>query len=366
MSEKFEYFAVRNSAGIFDTSPLYKYQIRGKDAERFLAGVMARDIRRCRPGRAQYTMWCDDAGFVIEDGVIFRYGDDEFMLTSAEPNLAYLQSLIGYSRVTIDDISTQIGALAFQGPKSREILAGLAPEVAPLGYFHHTPAKIGGSQLSISRTGYTGDLGFELWIERDDALSVWDALVDASAGRGVIPIGQIALLMTRIEAGLILIDVDFHSSRYAWTDEDRASPIELGYGWMFRDLGTDDRHFIGRKAIEAELAGESSRWKLMGIVVDWKDYDRAYNRQGLIAPKDHVPTKWETMLYDQEQRRAGFASSFMYSPILQRHIGISRLRGDLAHPGASVKIELTINHQYNLVDAEVTRLPFFNPSRKTA
>jgi aminomethyltransferase len=365
-SEKFEYFAVRNSAGIFDTSPLYKYRIDGADAERFLAGVMARDIRKCRPGHAQYTMWCDDTGHVIEDGVVFRLSPDEYLLTAAGPNLAYLRDLAGGLQVDVDDVSDDFAALAIQGPRARTILARLAPEIEKLGYFGLTSAKIADSPVIVSRTGYTGDLGYEVWIERDHALAVWDAVLEVGAGWGVVPFGQIALVMTRIEAGLILIDVDFHSARYAWNDDQRDSPIELGYGWMFRDLASDDRAFIGRRAIEREIADGTSRWKLVGIEVDWQSWDRLYNSRHLVPPKDHVPEQGGMMLYDDEVKRAGYASSFMYSPLLQRHIGISKVRPELAEPGTKVQLEVTIDHSYDLVDALVTRLPFYNPPRKTA
>ncbi|HEX9644098.1 MAG TPA: aminomethyltransferase family protein [Acidimicrobiia bacterium] len=366
MSEKFEYFAVRNSAGVFDTSPLYKYRIHGRDAEHYLAGVLARDIRKCRPGRAQYTMWCDDDGHVLEDGVVLRHSADEFLLTAAEPNLAYLRGLVGYEQVEIEDLSDEYGALAFQGPRSREVLAKLAPEVVGLGFFQITPAKIGGADVVISRTGYTGDLGYEIWIERDDCLAVWDDLMAAAAGHGVVAFGQIALLMARIEAGLLLIDVDFESSRHAWTGEQRATPVELGYGWMFRDIATDERPFIGKRAIARELAEGTSRWHLVGIEVDWRAWDRLHRDAGLIAPKDHVPIQEEMMLYDAATKRIGYASSFMYSPVLQRHIGLARVRPDLAAPGSTVRLEITVNHHYELVEAAVRRLPFYNPERKTA
>jgi aminomethyltransferase len=366
MSEKFEYFAVRNSAGVFDTSPLYKYRIHGRDAEHYLAGVLARDIRKCRPGRAQYTMWCDDDGHVLEDGVVLRHSADEFLLTAAEPNLAYLRGLVGYEQVEIEDLSDEYGALALQGPRSREVLAKLAPEVVELGFFQITPAKIGGADVVISRTGYTGDLGYEIWIERDDCLAVWDDLMAAAAGHGVVAFGQIALLMARIEAGLLLIDVDFESSRHAWTGEQRATPIELGYGWMFRDIATDERPFIGKRAIARESAEGTSRWHLVGIEVDWRAWDRLHRDAGLIAPKDHVPIQEEMMLYDAATKRIGYASSFMYSPVLQRHIGLARVRPDLAAPGSTVRLEITVNHHYELVEAAVRRLPFYNPERKTA
>jgi aminomethyltransferase len=366
VSEKFEYFAVRNAAGLFDTSPLFKYRIHGPDAERYLAGVLARDIRACRPGRAQYTLWCDDRGFVVEDGVVLRSADDEFLLTTAEPNLAWFEDLVGRHDVRLEEVSDDYAVLAVQGPRARDILAPLAPAVADLGYFGLVRTALAGVPLMISRTGYTGDLGFELWVRPDDALRVWDAVWEASRGRGVVPFGMTALYMTRMEAGLLLLDVDFHSSRFAWTDADRSTPIELGLGWMFRDVATTDRAFLGRDAIRRELAERTSRWKLGGLVVDWRDYDRVHEAAGLIPPKDHTPIGEEYYVYDDDLRQIGYATSLMYSPMLQRHIGLARVPLDRATPGSRVKLELAVNHRYEYVDAHVAKLPLFDPSRRTA
>ncbi|MFC5175421.1 aminomethyltransferase family protein [Nocardioides taihuensis] len=365
-SAKHEYFAVRNSAGFFDTSPLYKYRIVGRDAEKFLGGVMTRDIRTCRPGRAQYTIWCDDRGWVLEDGVVFRHADNEFLLTSAEPNLGYLSDLVGRLEVSIEDATEEYGMLAVQGPRSKVILGKLAPEVEGLPYFGHTEAKIAGAPVTISRTGYTGDLGYEVRVGSDDALGVLDAVIEAGEGHGFRPFGEEALLMTRIEAGLVLINVEFSSSRLAWTDHDRITPKELGFGWMLKGIDADDRPFIGRNAIRRELAEGTSRWASVGILLDYADYERVYAEAGLIAPRDETPLDWESMLYDDDGERVGYATSLMYSPILQRHIAMARVRPDLGAPGSKVNVELTINHEYRTVAAGVTRLPFFNPPRKTA
>jgi aminomethyltransferase len=365
LSEKFEYFAIRNALGIFDTSPLYKYQITGADAERFLAGVLARDIRKCRTGQAHYTFWCDDRGFVIEDGVVLRLAADRFLLTSAEPNFSYFSNLIGYDRVEMEEVTDQLGALAVQGPRSRRVLATLAPEAETLGYFHLTEAKIGNTGVTISRTGYTGDLGFEVWVPAEGALSVWDAISEEGSGHGLLPFGQIALLMARIEAGLLLLNTDFESSRYAWNDEHRSTPLELGFGWMLRDLDRD-RAFIGHRAIKRELDERTSRWKMVGLVVDWRAYDEMYQQAGLVPPKDHLPVTEEFMLYDPDYQRVGYATSFMYSPMVQRHIALARVRPELATVGQAVDLEVTINHRYERVPAHVTRLPFFNPERKLA
>jgi len=366
VSDKFEYFAVRNAAGVFDTSPLFKYRIAGRDAERYLSGMLARDIRTCPPRHAQYTTWLDDRGFVLEDGVVQRLGTDEYLLTSAEPNLAYLADRLGRLAVTIEDVSEAIGALAIQGPRSRDLLARLVPSVADLAFFGITTGVIGGEPVTVTRTGYTGDLGYEVWVASPAALSVWDALWDAFEGYGVLPYGLAALYMLRIEAGLLLLGKDFDSSRYAFNDAHRSTPLELGWSWMFKGLADDGRSFIGRRALEREIAERSSRWRMSGLVVDWEDYERVYAEAGLIPPKEHAPVHEDWMVYDDDRKRVGYATSFMYSPILQRHIALARVRPDLAKVGTRVQLEFTVDHHYEKVAAHVARLPLFNPERKTA
>jgi len=366
MSEKFEYMAIRNAVGIFDSSPLYKYRIVGPDAERYLGGVLTRDIRTCRPGQAQYTIWCDDRGYVNEDGVVFRHGADDFLLTAAEPNLSYFRHLIGTDRVEITEVTHDYATLAVQGPRSRAVLASLAPEVDRLGFFEHTPAKIGDVAVTVSRTGFTGDLGFEIFSDAADAEAVWDAVSDVGTPHGLLPFGQTALLMARIEAGLLLINVDFEASRLAQNDERRSTPIELGLNWMLKGIDDDSRKFIGRTAILRERAEGSSRWKMMGLVVDWDDYDHKYTEAGMVPPKDHTPVYGDMMVYDDDITPVGYATSFMYSPVLQRHIALARIRPDLADPGTRLNLEFTINHRYVQVGADVTRTPFFTPDRKTS
>jgi aminomethyltransferase len=366
ISEKFEYFAIRNSAGLFDSSPLFKYRIHGPDAEQFLSGILARDIRACPVGHGQYTIWCDERGYVVEDGVVLRHAADDYMLTAAEPNFAYFADAVGRHRVEIEDVSEQYGVLAVQGPGSRGILAGLDARVGKLEYFGLTKAKIGGVPVTVSRTGYTGDLGFEIWTAAEDAVAVWDAVVEASKGRGVIPFGLTALSMARIEAGLLLLDVDFQSSRFAWTDAHRSTPLELGLGWMFKDLASNDRAFLGREAIAREIADKTSRWKLTGLVLDWREYDRHFDEAGLIPPKDHTPIEEEYYIYDDDLKQLGYATSLMYSPMLQRHIALARVPLDRSAPGSRVKLELAVSHRYEYFDAHVTRLPLYNPERRTA
>jgi len=368
LSEKFEYFAVRNAAGIFDTSPLFKYRIVGRDAEAFLAGVLARDPRTLAPGQAQYTIWCDDRGFLVEDGVLLRHGPDEFVLTAAEPNLAWFADLVGRGQeVVIEDVSEAWAVLALQGPRARSLLAGLDPAVEGLGYFDLGAATIAGRAVTVSRTGFTGDLGYEVWARTEDALPVWDAVWDATRGNGVLPFGLQALYMTRIEAGLLLLDVDFHNSRFAWTDADRATPHELGLGWMLRGVADHPRAFIGRESIRRELRDRSSRFRTTGLVVDWREWSRVHDDAGLIPPKDHTPIQEEMYVYDDDGAQVGYATSFMYSPVLQRHIAIARVPLDVAAAhGTKVNIETPVSHRYVHVAAETTRMPFYNPTRKTA
>lgn len=364
-SEKAEYFALRTSAGLFDTSPLYKYRVSGPAAERYLSGVLARDIRLCPPGRAQYTVWCDDAGYVIEDGVVMRPDAETYLLTSARPNLSYFEGLKGSLDADISDVSQQYAVLAVQGPRSREVLSRLWPHLEGLSYFGVATVEQGKTPVVISRTGFTGDLGYELWISADHAIDLWDAVAEAGAGHGVVPVGQEAVLIARVEAGLLLIDVDFQSSRFARTETERSTPVELGLGWMLGDLG-EDRPFVGRDALRRERAEGTARRQLVGLLVDWRDWDARHEAAGLIAPKDHRPATTELMVYDLEGGEIGWASSFLYSPVLQRHIALARVRPDLASPGSRVSLEVTVDHSNRAVAAQVTSLPFYRPAHKTA
>jgi aminomethyltransferase len=301
----------------------------------------------------------------MEDGVVFRHSDNEFFMTAARPNLGYLEGLIGRLQVTIEDVTSEYGVLAVQGPRSRETIAELTGDVDALRFFELTQTKIGSSSVTLSRTGYTGDLGFEITVPADDAVDVLDAILDAGTGRGIRPFGEEALMMLRIEAGLPLIDVDFHNSRLVMTDHDRVTPKELGMAWMLRGVDSDERAFIGRDAIRRELAC-TSRWATVGIVVDWQHWDSLYRDAGLLPPKNEHPLPYESMLYDDDHAQVGYATSVIYSPVLQRHIGIARVKPELAKAGNRVHLELAINHHNTTVAAQTARLPLFNPERKTA
>jgi aminomethyltransferase len=365
-SEKVEYYTIRNAVALFDTSPLFKYRFQGPDAERFLIGVLARDIRQCSTGRAQYTLWCDDRGFVVEDGVILHVRDDEYWLTAAVPNLRYFQDLAGGFDVDISDISDEYGILSLQGPHARNVLQSLTKAVADLRFFGVTETKIGRKPVVISRTGYTGDLGYEIWIQPDDCLALWDTLMEAGAGYNITPMGLRALSMSRIEAGLLLIDVDFESARYAWIDGQKATPLELSFDWMFRKLKEDDRAFIGRRLLEQEMQNGTSRFKVVGLEVDWRAFESAHNDIGLIARKDHTPIEEAMYLYDAAGKYTGYITSFMYSPILKKHIALGKVPLAQSKPGSEVQLEWMVNHKPHYLLSRVVSLPFFNPARKTA
>lgn len=367
-----EYYAIRNAAALFDTSPLFKYHFSGPDVQIFLAHTLARDIRTCRVGQAQYTVWCNAAGFVVEDGVILRIAEDEYRLTTTEPNLRYFRKIVrelGLSGVQIEDISSDYGILALQGPHSVTVLQQLTDAASRLRYFWLNQTTIADKSVVISRTGFTGDLGYELWIHTADAVTIWDALMEAGAGYNITPMGLNALKMARVEAGLLLLDVDFYSARFAWVDAQRETPIELGWGWMFRDLAKDSRDFIGRAAIEAELNQKTSRWKTVGLTVDWNAYEQVHRDAGIMPPKEGIYHEGTMSIYrrgGKEYEYAGYASSFLYSSLLKRHIAIAKLPLDLVESGAQVDLELSVIRRPVNVMAQVVEMPFYSPPRKTA
>jgi len=361
---KHEYFAVRNSVGVFDTSPLYKYAVTGPDAERLLAGALVRDVKACRPGQAQYTAWCDDRGFVMHDGVVFRHSADEFLLTAARPALSWFEELGSGMRVELEDVTDAYGMLAVQGPRSRAVLASLVPEAESLAYFDHVPAKIADTAVTLSRTGYTGDLGFELTVPAADAVAVLDAVLEAGREHSIRPFGEEALMTLRIEAGLALIDVEWRDARLSFSDADCVTPKELGWGWMLRGVRDGSRRFVGSEAIRRELVDGTSRWLTTGIVVDWTDWDRLFRDAGLFPPKSEHPLPYESMVLDDDGVEVGYCTSFVYSPVLQRHIGIARVRPDLAEAGTALRLELAIAHHNTTVRVTTTAMPFFDPPRK--
>lgn len=367
-----EYYAIRNSVSLLDTSPLFKYEFRGSDVRNLLEIALARDIRKCRPGQAQYTVWCDQNGFVVQDGVIVSLAEDHFFLTAAEPALRYFRQIArkaSLNNLQVNDVSSDYGILALQGPHALDVLNGLPVDVAELGYFDATKTEIAGAEVIITRTGFTGDLGYELWIRAEDAELVWDRIIRSGSNYNITPIGTTPLKMARVEAGLLLMGVDFLSSKFSWVDAQRESPVELGWQWMFRNLDLDDRDFIGRKAIESEVKNGTSRWRTVGLEIDWQAYQDAFLNAGIAPPMHELYLEQTMSIYrisNQPYEYLGYASSFLFSSLLKKPIAIAKLPIESAKPGTEVEIEISVIRKPVNVLARVTKLPFFNPSRRTA
>jgi aminomethyltransferase len=357
-----EYAAVRNTAALFDVSPLYKYRITGRDAVRLLDRLVPRDVTKCALWRVLYSPWCDDAGKVVDDGTVQRLDEDTFRLTSADPSLRWLQmSAVGLD-VSIEDESDRIGALALQGPLSRAILEQVSPaDFSALRYFRLTHTVLAGVPVTISRTGYTGDLGYEIWVAADDAERVWDALIDAGGAYGIMPAGIWALDTARIEAGLVMLGVDYFSSHHAMIEDQKSSPFELGLGWTVR---FDKGPYTGKRALRREKEAGAA-WGFVGLDVDWESLDRLHAERGL---SPHVPTiAWRTSapVY-RGGRQIGYATSGCWSPLLKRYLALAHLQSPHFDDGTKVQIEITVEHRRKQAMAYVRKLPFFDPERKRA
>ncbi|MFN3193596.1 MAG: aminomethyltransferase family protein [Aureliella sp.] len=370
-----EYYAIRNSVSLLDTSPLFKYHFSGDEASSILGRSLVRDPEKLDIGKAQYNLLCDEDGFVIQDGVLLRLAPDDYLMSVAEPSLRHFRKVARSANLDanqINDVSRDFGILALQGPHAFSVLSQCSAGLEDLGYFETRRTKIHDVPVVVSRTGYTGDLGFELWVPCDKAILVWDTLVAAGEGFNLTPIGTTALKMSRVEAGLLLLDVDFDSSRYAWSDEQRATPHELGFGWMTKSLqssSASERQFLGREAIVREIETKSTRWTTVGFEVDATEYEALYQAAGIPVDRHNVYLESTHSLYrrgDQEWDYAGFVSSFLYSSLLKRPIAIGRVPMDLGAPGTEVDMEMSVIRKPETVKATVCKLPFFNPPRKTA
>jgi aminomethyltransferase len=357
-----EYHAIRSSAALLDVSPLHKYMVSGPDAARLLDRVVTRDVAKMKVGQVAYTPWCDTAGKVIDDGTISRLGEHVFRMTSADPNLRWLtQNAVGFD-VRIDDVSESTAALALQGPTSRVILEQAADmDLAGLKYFRLTQATIGDVPVTITRTGYTGDLGYEIWIDAEQALPLWDAIIDAGSWYGITPTGLLALDMARIEAGLILIDVDYISTRKALIEGQKSSPYEVNLAWT---VNLEKDFFIGRDALAAEAA-RGATWQFVGLDVEWESLERLYAEVGL-PPR--LPTAaWRTSVpVYVDSKQVGYATSGSWSPLLKKYIALAHVTSRFAKPGTEVTMEVTVEHHRKRAAAKVAQLPFFNPERKRA
>jgi len=356
-----EYNAIRQSAALIDITPLYKYRLRGRDAAKLINRVLARDIHKVAVGQVIYCCWCDEEGKVIDDGTISRLEENTYRWTAADPNLRWFRQNAAGMEVEIEDISQQVAALALQGPTSGRLLRAVADaELANLKYFRVTRGSIAGVPVEISRTGYTGDLGYEIWIPWERAPKVWDVLMEHGRKFDIHPAGMIALDIARIEAGLLLIEVDYFSSRKALIPSQKYSPYEIGLGRMV-DLKKE--HFIGRAALAEEEKRGPAR-QLVGLEIHWSEVERVYESMGLAPQAPTMASRVAVPVYRGAQ--VGRATSTTWSPTLKRMIALASVESGSAKEGTELQMEWTVEAVRHRVGARVVALPFFNPPRKTA
>jgi glycine cleavage system T protein (aminomethyltransferase) len=357
-----EYNAIRNAAALIDVSPLFKYLITGPDAARFVDRLITRDVSKMSVGQVFYTPWCDERGHVIDDGTVTRLGETRFRWTAADPNLRWFTQNAAGLQVNVADISEEVAALALQGPTSARLLRAVSTaEIDRLKYFRVTSGSIGGVTVEISRTGYTGDLGYEIWIPAGSAVQVWDALMEGGKPFDIKPAGMLALDVARVEAGLLLIEVDFFSSKKALTDLQRYTPFEMGLG---RLVSIDKGRFVGQQALRREQSSGPRR-QIVGLQIDWPSVEGIYDKAGLAPAVGATASRTPVPVY-RGSKQVGKATTTTWSPVLKKMIALATIDRPHFADGTTLDLELTVEAVRHRVPAKVAGTPFFNPARKTA
>ncbi len=357
-----EYFAIRAAAGLLDVSPLYKYHIHGPDAFKLVNRVVTRNVAKCQIGQVLYTPWCDEEGKIVDDGTLARLEDNFFRLTAAIPTFHWLSDNAVGLDVNIEDVTDSLAALALQGPTSRDILNSISEvNLTNLKFFRLTKTKLKGIPVTITRTGYTGDLGYEIWANPDDAEKLWDIMIEAGTPYRMKPVGNYALDMTRIEAGLLLIDVDFHSSKHVMFNIQKSTPYELGLGWT---VHLKKPYFVGQDALQAEKA-RGPAWATVGLDIDLPSLEKIFQSfsMPMILP---VETWFDPVPVYANRQQIGKATCGMWSPVLKKYIALARIKPRYAKPGTQVNMEVTIEAHRHQAKAKVVKTPFFDPPRKRA
>ena len=356
-----EYWAIRNAAALIDVTPLMKYMIRGHDAGRLLNRVVTRNIEKLKVGQVFYTPWCDEEGKVIDDGTISRLDETTYRMTSADPNLRWLTMNAVGLEVDILDVTDRMAALSLQGPNARKILNRCCREpVEALKYFRLMENEVTEVPVTISRTGYTGDLGYEIWMQASEAVHVWDTLMRAGHDHGITPVGILAMDMARVEAGLFMIEVDYTSSQHAWIAAQKSSPFELGLDWA---VNLDKQgYFVGRRALERERR-EGSPWKLMGLEVEWRGMEGLFADVGLPPQLPAMAMRGSLPILSGNVQ-VGYASTATWSPLLKKYIALAHLKRPHFDAGGRVRLEVTVEHQRQHAPARVVPLPFYEPEWK--
>jgi aminomethyltransferase len=364
-----EYNAIREAAALIDVSPLYKYRVSGPDAPALVDRVITRDATKLAVGQVWYTPWCDEHGKVIDDGTVHRLAETEYFWTAADPQLRWLTLNARGLDVTIDDVTEQVASVALQGPLARGVLEEATEEpFAELRYFRRRPStlRLGRKRIEIevSRTGYTGDLGYELWVPAERAAEAWDAVMAAGRGYGIRPAGMLALDVVRLEAGLVLLEVDYTSARHALNPEQNYSPYELAMG---RLVDLDGGDFVGRLALQREQARGGPARRLVGVQLEWDGIEQSFSRQGLppaISPS--VDRSAVPVFAPRGDRQVGKVTSHGWSPILKQAIGLASVPPAYEAPGTALQVEWTVEGHRGRVNATVVPLPFLDLPRKRA
>lgn len=354
-----EYHAFRHAAGMLDVSPLFKYEFRGADAARYLSWVWARDVSKLKPGRVTYGCLCDPEGFIIDDGTITRIDETTYRCTTAAPSLHWFARHARGFDVDIEDASEKLAAIALQGPRSRDVLNEASDGLVDgLGFFRATSGQIAGVDVDVTRTGYTGDLGYEIWIPSARAVDVWDALVGAGRRHAVMPAGLDALDLTRVEAGFVLQDTDYYSAPGALVRSRKSTPFELDLGWTVQ---LDRDPFIGQTALREHA--KNPEWAFVGLEIDWQELLELYDEVGL--PPSLPTAAWRTPLpvFDGVDQ-IGQATSGAWSPLLKRNLALASVKTENSEIGTRLKIEQTVEFHRHHVTATVVPKPFFDPERK--
>ena len=361
-----EYQAIRQAAGVIDVTPLYKYEVYGKDACAFLSRIMVRNIAKLKAGQVAYLCWCDEDGKMIDDGTVSRLDEDYYRVTSTDANYSWFaRHAVGYD-VVLEDSTARFAALAVQGPRSRDVVDdATGGAVGKLKFFYATRTKIAGAEVIVSRTGFTGDLGYEIWVENDDAIVVYDAVIEAGRPHGAIPSGLIAMDVARIEAGFILNGIDYFNALHSMIDSRKSSPFEMSLGWAVHLKRAERKPFIGSDALRSEKKTGPPRL-FVGLEIDWDEFEDLFTGFGL--PPEVRSGGWRdgVPVYDLDGKFIGQATSGAWSPLLKKNFALASVKAEYGEIGNQVLFEVTVEYQRRTVNATVVEKPFFDPERKRA
>jgi aminomethyltransferase len=361
-----EYHAFRQSCGIIDLTPLFKYKVTGKDACNFLNYMMTRNVSKLAPGASGYTTWCDQEGKVIDDGVVMCISENEYWFTAAIPSFSWFMRYADSFSVEFEDITDNYAIIGLQGPTSHDLCTAVFGEAArSLGFFKHAAVSVVGEQVGgqLSRTGYTGDLGYEIWVDKFQAAKVYDAIMAKAPLFSALPAGLDALDVARIEAGFIMNGVDYYSAHHCPIEERKSSPYEVGLGWTVHFKNRGD--FVGKEALLQEKKA-GSKWATVGVEYNWNAYEKLFRDKGLPPGLCSKASRSSVPIYALSERQVGYCTSSTWSPILKKSIALATIESDFQKIGQEILVEVTVEHIRKTVPATVVTMPFFNPKRKTA